>query len=80
MKHFAKNPRQITEKEMAQLKKDLKELGDLGGFVHDIGTDEIISGNMRSEAIPGILSGELKPVIIKAYDKPNKQGTVCAFP
>ena len=76
MKHFQKNPRQITEKEMDQLKKDLKELGDLGGFVHDVGTDEIISGNMRSEAIPGILSGELKPVIVKQYDKPNKQGTV----
>ncbi len=31
---------------------------------------------MRSEAIPGILSGELKPVILEAYTKPNKQGTV----
>ncbi len=76
MKHYAHNPRKITKKELTQLKTDLAELGDLGGFVHDLETDEIISGNQRSEVIPGILSGKLKPTLTHSYEPPNAQGTV----
>lgn len=76
MKHYTNNPRKISKRELQQLRKDLEELGDLGGFVHDLNTDEIIGGNQRSEAIPGILSGKLKPVITQTYDPPNQQGTV----
>lgn len=76
MKHYQYNPRQISKKEIAQLKKDLEELGDLGGVVHDLTTDEIIGGNQRSEAIEEIISGKLKPLITKEYKPKNKQGTV----
>ena len=76
MKHYAHNPRKITKKELTQLKTDLAELGDLGGFVEDLETDEIISGNQRSEVIPGILSGKLKPTLTHSYEPPNAQGTV----
>src|SRR3990167_4405526 len=76
MKHYEHNPRQISKKELSQLKKDLEELGDLGGVVHDLTTDEIIGGNQRSEAIEEIISGKLKPTITKEYKPKNKQGTV----
>lgn len=76
MRHFEKNPRKISKKELQQLRADLRELGDLGGFVHNLETDEIVGGNQRSEAIPGILSGKLTPVITQTYDPPNAQGTV----
>jgi hypothetical protein len=75
MKHFASNPRQITDKQFERLQKDLAELGDLGGYVHDLDTDEIIGGNQRAEAM-GLLNGTIQPVIEKKYEKPNKQGTV----
>jgi len=76
MKHYQNNPRQISKKELAQLKIDLAELGDLGGFVHNLETDEFVGGNQRSEAIPDIIAGKLKPVIMHTYEPPNKQGTV----
>jgi len=76
LKHYANNPRQISKKELAQLKKDLAELGDLSGFVHNLETDEIIGGNQRSEAIPGIIAGKLKPTITDTYAAPTQQGTV----
>ena len=37
MKHYHKNPREITTKQFKDLRGWLDELGDLGGIVHDLG-------------------------------------------
>ena len=62
---------------MSDLKKWLVEFGDLSGIVHNIPTDEIIGGNQRSEALPGVISGLIQPVITERYDPPLADGTVC---
>ena len=72
---FANNPRQISKKEHARLEKDLADLGDLGGVVHDIDTNSLIGGNQRSE-IMGVISGGNVPIITERFDPPTKQGTV----
>ena len=51
MKNYHKNPRQIKDKQFANLRAWLAELGDLSGIVHDLNTDEVISGNQRMRAI-----------------------------
>ena len=76
MKHYHKNPRNITKQQQADLKAWLREFGDLSGIVHNLETDELIGGNMRAEALEGILSGLIQPVIVKEYDDPTEQGTV----
>jgi len=60
VKHYHKNPRQITDKQLADLDEWLEELGDLFGIVHDLNTDEVISGNQRARMM-GLLNAE--PVI-----------------
>lgn len=73
MKEYHKNPRKITAKQLEQLKANIKELGDLSGIVHDLNTDEIISGNQRSKIID-INNCEIE--IIEKKKKPDQQGTV----
>lgn len=73
MKFYNKNPRRITPKQLEQLKANIQELGDLSGIVHDLNTDEIISGNQRSKVID---INKCKVVITERYDTPNQQGTV----
>lgn len=73
MKEYFKNPRKITNERLKQLKENIIELGDLSGIVHDLNTDEIISGNQRSKVI-NINKCEIE--IVKKYDEPNEQGTV----
>lgn len=73
MKHYATNPRQITRKEFEQLEHDLADLGDLGGLVHDLNTDQIISGNQRAHVFD---LDKIVPVITQTFDPPTKQGTV----
>ena len=73
MKFYHKNPRTITVKQFDNLRQSLPELGDLGGIVHDLNSDEVIGGNQRIRAM-GLLGAE--PVIIQRYDPPNEQGTV----
>lgn len=73
MKQFSKNPRKITDKQLAKLEANIRELGDLSGIVHDLNTDEIISGNQRSRVID-INACEI--VITEQYDEPDAQGTV----
>jgi hypothetical protein len=73
MKQYHKNPRQISKKQFAKLEESLKELGDLSGIVHDLNSDEIIGGNMRSRVFD-VNQCEIK--IDRQYDQPNKQGTV----
>jgi hypothetical protein len=76
MKHYHKNPRKITKSQAQALKRDLRVYGDLSGIIHNVRTDELIGGNQRSEAIEGIISGTLQPVIVKEYDKPTEAGTL----
>lgn len=45
----------------------------MSGIVHDLNTDEIISGNQRSKVIN---INECEIEIVKKYDKPNEQGTI----
>lgn len=73
MQHYSKNPRKISEAQLEQLKQNIQELGDLSGIVHDLNTDEIISGNQRSKVIN---INECEIEIVKKYDKPNEQGTI----
>ena len=73
MQQYSKNPRKISEAQLEQLKQNIKELGDLSGIVHDLNTDEIISGNQRSKVIN---INECEIEIVKKYDKPNEQGTI----
>ena len=73
LKLYHKNPRVITEKQFKDLRQTLPELGDLGGIVHDLNSDEVIGGNQRVRAM-GLIGVE--PVIVERYDPPNEQGTV----
>lgn len=73
MKQYHKNPRKITDAQLQQLKENIQELGDLSGIVHDLNTDEIISGNQRSKVIN---INECEIEIVKQYDEPNEQGTI----
>jgi hypothetical protein len=72
-KPYFKNPRQITKKQVGQLKDNLIELGDLSGIIHNIETDEIIGGNQRSKIID-IKNCEIE--IVESYYEPTKTGTV----
>lgn len=73
MKQYHKNPRKITDAQLHSLKENIQELGDLSGIVHDLNTDEIISGNQRSKVIN---INECEIEIVKQYDEPNEQGTI----
>ena len=73
MKQYHKNPRKITDAQLQQLKENIQELGDLSGIVHDLNTDEIISGNQRSKVIN---INECEIEIVKQYDEPNEPGTI----
>lgn len=73
MKEYHKNPRRITPAELEQLRQNMAELGDLSGIVHDLNTDEIISGNQRSKVID---INNCNVVITGRYEEPNEQGTV----
>lgn len=73
MQQYSKNPRKITDAQLEQLKSNIQELGDLSGIVHDLNTDEIISGNQRSKVIN---INECEIEIVKQYDGPNEQGTI----
>lgn len=73
MQQYSKNPRKISEAQLEQLKQNIQELGDLSGIVHDLNTDEIISGNQRSKVIN---INECEIEIVKQYNEPNEQGTI----
>ena len=73
MQQYSKNPRKITDSQLEKLKSNIQELGDLSGIVHDLNTDEIISGNQRSKVIN---INECEIEIVKKYDEPNEQGTI----
>jgi len=73
MKTYHKNPRSITEEQTSNLAEWINELGDISGIVHNNNTDEIISGNQRSEVIE-IDKCEIE--IYKKFDPVSPQGTI----
>lgn len=73
LKEYKHNPRKITSEQLEKLKRNVEELGDLSGIVHDLNTGEIISGNQRSKAID-IRKCEI--VLTEKYPDPTAEGTV----
>lgn len=73
MRHYHKNPRQITEKQFTDLRATLRELGDLSGIVHDLNSDEIIGGNQRGRVFD---INDCQIEYVKKFDQPDEQGTI----
>lgn len=71
MKPYHRNPRRISKERLERLADTLARLGDLGGIVHNLETDEIIGGNQRMAVFR-----DGKPVVLKTYAEPDAQGTV----
>ena len=72
-KPYHKNPRRITAKQYEALAIDLAELGDLGGIVHDLNSDEIIGGNQRGRVFD---LNACDVVLTEVLPEPDTQGTV----
>lgn len=68
---FTNNPRYITKKKFKMLQESLEELGDLSGVVHDLNSNQYISGNQRSEVFQGH-----NYTLVETFDPPTKTGTV----
>jgi len=73
MKLYHKNPREITGKQFSDLGEWLEELGDLSGIVHNLPTDEVISGNQRWRTFS---LDEAEIIITEEFDEPDSQGTL----
>lgn len=73
MKLYHKNPREITAKQFSDLEGWLEELGDLSGIVHNLPTDEVISGNQRWRTFA---LDDANIVITEEFDEPDDQGTL----
>lgn len=67
-----KNPRKITPSKLEQLKKALEEFGDLGGFVYNRKTKQIVGGHQRAK----VFDAKAKIMITQSYKTPTKAGTV----
>lgn len=68
----ADNPRTITDAKFNQLKKAIKEFGDLSGIVFNRKTGKLIGGHQRIKAL-----GQGHDIVItKEFSKPTKTGTV----
>lgn len=52
MKPNAKNPRKISDKQLAALTKSLAKFGDLSGFVYNRRTKTLVSGHQRQKSLP----------------------------
>jgi hypothetical protein len=72
-KKYYKNPRNLTKQQGSDLRRWLREFGDLSGIVHEENSDEVISGNQRSEIIN---LAECEIEISIDYDEATPQGTV----
>lgn len=66
------NPRTVTEAKLSMLKKALEVYGDLGGFVYNRKTCQLVGGHQRAKVLPM----NAKIVIEREYSKPTKTGTV----
>ena len=70
---FAENPRRISKKRLDALRSSLADLGELGGVVHDLNSDQIISGNQHMRAIG---KRGVRVEFIDEEHAPDAQGTV----
>lgn len=73
MRPYSKNPRKISEQQLAELESFLRELGDLSGIVHDLNSDQIIGGNQRSKVFD---INKCETVLEHKMKRPDSQGTV----
>jgi DNA modification methylase len=73
LKGFSNNPRKISDKQFKELQEWLDELGDLSGVVHDLNSDQVISGIQRSNVFN---LEECEITITEKYKKPTRTGTV----
>lgn len=73
VKQYHKNPRKISEKQFADLRDSLQELGDLSGIVVNVTTNEVLSGNQRSSVFD---INECEIVRTEVFKQPDEQGTV----
>jgi hypothetical protein len=65
------NPRVITPKQLAALKRSIEQFGDLSGVVFNATSGVLVSGHQRLKTIKG------KPTkIVKTAQKKDTQGTV----
>ncbi len=67
-----KNPRTITDKKLAQLKKALAKFGSLDGVIYNRKTKQLVGGHQRKS----IFDPETTITYTKKYSKPTKSGTV----
>lgn len=70
---YFKNPRILTDRQRERLDDTMTRLGDLGGIVHDLNSNELIGGNQRGDVI-NINECEIR--LVEEYDEPDEQGTV----
>lgn len=73
MKFYHKNPRQISERRFSDLRRWLRELGDLSGIVHDLNSDEVVGGNQRVRVF-NVNACEV--TLVEGPHEPDEQGTV----
>lgn len=73
MKLYHKNPRQITDRQFDDLRKWLREFGDLSGIVHDLNSDEVIAANQRVRVFD---INQCEIILTEGPHEPDEQGTV----
>lgn len=71
-KPYYKNPRKISDNQLADLETWLDEFGDLSGIVHDLNSDQIIGGNQRSK----VFNINECEIVASPEQPPDRQGTV----
>lgn len=72
LKPNPKNPRTITDEKLSMLKNALDEFGDLGGFVFNRKTNQLVGGHQRAK----LFDKSSKVILDKEYKKPTKTGTI----
>ena len=69
---WERNPRTISEKARAGLKKSYLEFGDLSGIVFNIRNKRLVSGHQRTSILPQDSTIEIE----RRYEQPTRTGTV----
>lgn len=66
------NPRVVSDEQLTNLRKALREFGDLGGFVYNRRTKRLVSGHQRQK----VFGKDAKVTIERKLAKPSPTGTV----
>lgn len=67
------NPRYISKEDLKSLQDSMDDLGDIGGFIINYPSGELIGGNMRNSIID-LSKAEIE--IIHQYDEPQENGDI----